>query len=224
MAFANPSYPNQPDFITFCQNQGVTTTYLPTASDYYTWSFDYAYDIVYSVPEIPQGLYVIAVYNLGMHHLLTIAQDTTGLALTSLTWAGGQVTATTTAALAASVGETITVAISGSVPLGYNGTYTAVVTGANTFVYELPTDPGTVTQVGTYGIVFFSAQRKAYQLLSMVAGPIQSSSDESTSQSIAVSDMFKNLTFSDIDFMKTPWGRQYLSYAQTYGPTVVGVS
>ena len=151
MAFVNPTYPNLPDFVTFCQAQGVTTAILPANSDYYTWAFNYADDIVVTVPQVPYGLYVIAVYNLGLHHLLTIAQD--------------------------QVGQT-----------------------------------------------FFTSARTQFSLMSFVVGGVASSSDEATSQTLVVPEFMKNLTYSDIDVQKTPWGRQYLGYAQSYGPTVVDVS
>ena len=151
MAFVNPFTPNQADFITFCQGQGVTALILPVNSDYYTWAFDYALDVTNTVPQMPQGLYVIAVYNLGLHHLLTIAQD--------------------------QAGET-----------------------------------------------FFTSARTQFSLMSFVVGGVASSSDEATSQTLVVPEFMKNLTYSDIDVQKTPWGRQYLGYAQSYGPTVVDVS
>jgi len=151
MAFVNPTYPNLPDFVTFCQAQGVTTAILPANSDYYTWAFNYADDIVVTVPQVPYGLYVIAVYNLGLHHLLTIAQD--------------------------QVGQT-----------------------------------------------FFTSARTQFSLMSFVVGGVASSSDEATNQTLVVPEFMKNLTYSDIDVQKTPWGRQYLGYAQSYGPTVVDVS
>lgn len=151
MAFVNPTYPNLPDFVTFCQAQGVATAILPANSDYYTWAFNYADDIVVTVPQVPYGLYVIAVYNLGLHHLLTIAQD--------------------------QVGQT-----------------------------------------------FFTSARTQFSLMSFVVGGVASSSDEATSQTLVVPEFMKNITYSDIDVQKTPWGRQYLGYAQSYGPTVVDVS
>lgn len=151
MTFVDPTTPNLADFITFCQAQGVTTTILPADSDYYAWAFDYANDIVTTVPQMPPGLYVMAVYNLGLHHLLTIAQD----------------------------------------------------------------QPGQT---------FFADARTQFKLMSFVIGGVQSSSDEATSQTLVAPEFMKNLTYSDIDMQKTPWGRQYLAYAQTWGPTVFGVS
>lgn len=72
------------------------------------------------------------------------------LALTSLTWASGTVTATSAASLALTTGETFTTTIAGATPAGYNGTFVATVTGLDTFTYALATDPGLETAPGTY--------------------------------------------------------------------------
>lgn len=221
MAFVNPTTPNLPDFITFSQAQGLSAVYLPVDSPYYQWAFDFAVNVALNIPGVTAITYVLAVYNLGFHQLLMIAPDQSGLALTSLAWANNQVTVTTTAALTGAVGSTFTVSIAGTVPVAYNGTFTAVVSGTNTFVYPLDVNPGTVTQVGSYGTVFFATQRKTYNLLSFSAGAISGSSDQGTSESTLNPEFFKYLTFSDLNVMQTPWGRNYLSFAQQYGPTVV---
>jgi hypothetical protein len=74
------------------------------------------------------------------------------LALTSLAWSAGVVLATTAAAIPGlDTSDTFLVTIAGVTPAGYNGTYPATVTGANTFTYALPgTTPGTETVPGTY--------------------------------------------------------------------------
>lgn len=150
MSFTTPTTPNLADFVTFCQNQGVSATFLDPSSEYYAWAFTRAQDIALFVPQMPSIIYVLAVYNLGMHTLIKIAQD-----------------------------------------------------------------------VGT---PFFSDMRKTYFLLSAPLGSINSSSDNGTSQSNVISEWQKNLTLSGMDLMRTPWGRDYLDYAQQYGSTIVGVS
>ncbi|MHB8388246.1 MAG: hypothetical protein ACYDBH_01535 [Acidobacteriaceae bacterium] len=72
------------------------------------------------------------------------------LALTSLAWASGVVTATSAATLALASGQTFTTTISGAVPAGYNGTFTATVTGTDTFTYPLASNPGLETAPGSY--------------------------------------------------------------------------
>ena len=72
------------------------------------------------------------------------------LAITSMTWATGIVTVTTTAAMTLSVGQVFTTTIAGAVPSAYNGTYVATVTGADTFTFPLAVNPGAETTPGTY--------------------------------------------------------------------------
>ena len=150
--FANPGYPNQPDFTTFCQGQGITVAILDPTSPYYTWAYTRGVDRTIVAPgSIAAIEYVIAVYNLGMHQLLKVAQDT---------------------------------------------------------------PPST----------YFATQRATFNLQSFVAGPVSSSGDQGTNQSLVVPDFMKGLTMDSLDLLNTPWGREYLNYSQCYGPTVVGVS
>lgn len=70
----------------------------------------------------------------------------------------------------------------------------------------------------------FSQLRAAYKLENFIAGVVNSSSDVSTSQSLTVPKFFENLTLFDLQTLKTPWGRMYMSIAQQYGPTIWGLS
>jgi hypothetical protein len=72
------------------------------------------------------------------------------LAISGMVWSSGTVTATTTAAIGLSAGQSFTTTIAGAVPAAYNGTYAATVTGANTFTFALTPNPGTETTPGTY--------------------------------------------------------------------------
>ena len=73
------------------------------------------------------------------------------------------------------------------------------------------------------GQTFFADLRKAWGITSFVAGVVASSADESTSESLLVSDAMRGLQFGDLQYLKTPYGRQYLAFAQRYG-TLWGVS
>ncbi|HEF4835462.1 TPA: hypothetical protein SAO52_000138 [Burkholderia vietnamiensis] len=152
MAFVDPTQPNLADFTTFVYNQGVPQADLPTDSQYLQWAYTMALNLALMPPcSVPPIVYVLAVYNLGMHRLLKVAQDT----------------------------------------------------------------PSST---------FFSKQREAFKLMAFVGGIVQSSADNGTSNSLVAPDFMKNLTMQDLDLLKTPWGREYLAYAQQYGPDVVGVS
>jgi hypothetical protein len=64
---------------------------------------------------------------------------------------------------------------------------------------------------------FFRKKRDEYDLLKPVVGLVASSSDEGTSVTNAVPDALRQLTISDLGFMRTVWGREYLAYNQDYG-------
>jgi hypothetical protein len=64
---------------------------------------------------------------------------------------------------------------------------------------------------------FFAYSRSQWKINSFVSGVIQSASDESTSESMVTQKAFENLTLADLQYLKDPYGRQYLSIAQRYG-------
>jgi hypothetical protein len=68
------------------------------------------------------------------------------------------------------------------------------------------------------GQTFFADQRVAFGLNSFAAGVVQSASDESTSDSLAVPETLKNLQIDQLQQLKTPYGRAYLAIAQKTGP------
>lgn len=92
----------------------------------------------------------------GTYSLLTQKSDltpllATPLTLSSLTWSGGSVVATTAVPIPGlSTGDTFPTTIAGASPAGYNGTVLATVTGASTFSYPLASNPGSETAAGTY--------------------------------------------------------------------------
>jgi hypothetical protein len=67
------------------------------------------------------------------------------------------------------------------------------------------------------GTGYFTYLRKLWNLTGFVPGVIQSSADESTSESLLVPDAFKGMTVSDLNLIKTPWGRMYLGLIQSIG-------
>jgi hypothetical protein len=68
------------------------------------------------------------------------------------------------------------------------------------------------------GQTYFSDARFTFGCNKFVAGVISESHDETTGESILNQEFMKNLTLSDLQRLKTPWGRQYLMFAQSYGP------
>jgi hypothetical protein len=92
----------------------------------------------------------------GGYALLTQPADLTpllapALALSTLAWSGGTVTATTAATIPGlTTGDVFLVTIAGTTPAGYSGTYLATVSGASTFTYALSVNPGAESVPGTY--------------------------------------------------------------------------
>lgn len=71
---------------------------------------------------------------------------------------------------------------------------------------------------------WFANARTQFKLLSFTGGVISAAADQNTSQAVAIPDLLKNLSLSNLDCLKTPWGREYLGYAMNFGPYIVGMS
>lgn len=70
---------------------------------------------------------------------------------------------------------------------------------------------------------YFANLRQKWNITGFVSGVISASNDESTGESLVVMEAAKNFTLSDLQNLKTPWGRTYLGFAQRYG-TLWGLS
>lgn len=71
---------------------------------------------------------------------------------------------------------------------------------------------------------YFKDLRAKLNINGFVSGVISGSSDQGTSQTLVVQEAAKNFTLANLQNLKTPWGRTYLQFAQTYGPTSWGLS
>lgn len=85
-------------------------------------------------------------------------------------------------------------------------------------VYNLATDTLINWCPDQAGQTYFVNARTGFEINTFVAGVVQSTGDESTNESLLVPDFFKGLTMSDLQLLKTPYGRFYLSIAQKTGP------
>jgi len=86
--------------------------------------------------------------------------------------------------------------------------------GGDTLINIAPDQPGQT---------FFVDLRKQFNCLGFVGGVIQSSGDESTNESMVVPEQIKMFTIANLNNLKTPYGRTYIGYAQSYG-TLWGLS
>jgi len=74
------------------------------------------------------------------------------------------------------------------------------------------------------GLPFFAYMRSQFHISAFVAGVVESSSDQGTGESLAVPDALRQLTIGQLQNLRTPWGRQYLTFAQSWGPNLWGLS
>lgn len=91
-------------------------------------------------------------------------------------------------------------------------------------VYNLGTDRFIRVAQDTAPDTFYTTQRTTFGVMTFKPGVVMASGDESSSQTLVVPDWFRTLPMSAQQLLATYWGREYLGYAQMYGPYVVGVS
>lgn len=73
------------------------------------------------------------------------------------------------------------------------------------------------------GQVFFTNARSAFNVSNFAAGVISSASNEATSQSMTVGKGLQNMTLTDLQRVKDPYGRAALAILQDLG-TLWGLS
>lgn len=239
MAFTNPTLPNLADFLNFCLDQGVPAGNLPGWSPYPPYALNYALEVALpgagAMGSGTKGYvppYVMAVYQLAFHHLLQWTPDQAAGSLFSadITNEGSGYTAVPA------------VSFSAAPTGGTNATGTAILTGGAVTGITI-TQPGagytsapTVTIAAGAGTqataeatltteqTFFETARKKYEMNNFQSGVVLASGDQNTSQTLVVPELYKTLPMYAQDLVKSPWGRGYLQYAQTYGPSIVGYS
>jgi len=67
------------------------------------------------------------------------------------------------------------------------------------------------------GETFFSDMRSAYGVNNLVPGVISSTADEATSTSLTVGKSLSNLSLTDLQRIKDPFGRQAIAYLMDLG-------
>ncbi|MDE2104859.1 MAG: hypothetical protein KGL39_46915 [Patescibacteria group bacterium] len=220
--FANPAAPNLSDFYGFALAQGVPASDLPSGSlttvaittggaitaSSVTGTVS-AGQILYGT-GIPDGTY-LATWS--------------GLAGTVLPIPSAAVSEASAQAYSPYAAWALNVALITALPGTGSGAGLAGLAGMYVLaVYNLAMHQLLKTAQDLNNQTFFAQTRQTFKLGSLVPGPVMASGDQATSETLVVPDFFKTLTLSEIDLIKTPYGREYLGYAQMYGPTIVGVS
>lgn len=84
-------------------------------------------------------------------------------------------------------------------------------------VYNLAGDNVVNFATDVEGSTYFYDLRQQLAIYVFVPGVVTSSGDGGTSSSVTNPDFMKEFTLANLQNLKTPWGRQYLAYAQSYG-------
>lgn len=101
-------------------------------------------------------------------------------------------------------------------PTGY--TWAVYNLGGSTLLNIAQDPEGSPVVPGTEPpLKYFAYARKQFNMNGFVSGVIQSASDEGTSESMVVQEAAKNFTLANLQQLKDPYGREYLSIAQSYG-------
>ena len=91
-------------------------------------------------------------------------------------------------------------------------------------VYNLATDRLINYAIDLPGQNYFASLRKEWNLTAPIAGVATSGSDQSTSSAWLNPEQLKTLTLANLQQMRTPYGLQYLGFAQSYGQTLWGLT
>lgn len=84
--------------------------------------------------------------------------------------------------------------------------------------------PGSVSDRNPNGLPFFAFARYQWNINGFVSGVISETHDESTGSAFVVQEAAKQFTLANIQNLKTPYGRAYLAFAQSYGPSLWGMN
>lgn len=91
-------------------------------------------------------------------------------------------------------------------------------------VYNLATDRLLNYAIDQTGQTYFVDIRKAWNLLDITVGVISGGTDQGTTSAIENPEQLKMLTLADLQMLKTPYGRTYLGFAQSYGTNLWGLT
>jgi hypothetical protein len=67
------------------------------------------------------------------------------------------------------------------------------------------------------GLPYFAYLRNWYGLNNFTPGLIDGAYDQGTGQTMKLLDVLEGMTIAQLQYLKTPWGRTYLGYAQDWG-------
>lgn len=221
--------PSPTGFLNFVRNRVVIpVAYLPDDSPYLGWAYGQALEIVnpllQSSPGVPgtYAVYTQAVYNLGAHILIELAQDV-AYPIGAASWANGLATLTLTVQNSVQPGDPISV--SGISPVAYDAApnkpviVNSVTPGVNQITYVISPNPGpgSVLAGAQVSELYFYRARAAFGINRVSVGVVTSAGDQGTSTGLLNPEFMQNLTLADLQYLKTPYGQAYVSIAQRFG-------
>ncbi len=216
-------------FLVFIRTMmGINSSVLPDNSPYIASAYQYALDIVsIYLAQVAPDAYTSAVYNLAGHNLIVWAQDQpvqisqvqasiSGTVLDVTAFNSG-----TSVAIGAYLNDGLTLTnatilsqltVVGANPLA-TGTYQL------DGYYNIASEPINVSTPIIYlnGMPYFAYWRSQWNINKFVAGVLESTSDESTSSSFHIPEFMDRLPMSALEYLKTPYGREYLGYEHRVG-------
>ncbi len=213
---------------------GVPATALPDGSPFLTYTLKQSLNVVdLQLAELSGEVgvwdpYQLAVFNLGGHMLVEHVVDQS-YPVTAASWANGLAQLTISDTSNVSPGDQV--AIAGISPNAYNAlpqrpvTVNAVL-GSTTLNYALSPNPGAGTPSAGARLAqtYFFAARRGFKIASFVPGVVASAGDQGTSMGVDNPDFMRGLTLENLQLLKTPWGRSYLSISMKSGPNIWGLS
>ncbi len=189
---------------------GVPVSALPDNSIYIAYSFSAAQEIVPDeLNQVSAFNFTDATYNLAGHILITTAQDHPGAVFSGYI-AGNNLTVVLISSGTIASGQALSAVGLNALVIGGSG-YAWEVNPAQNYGSVLT--PFTMTSTLNY----FAAFRAQFKIFEFVGGVVASSGDEGSNTSLSVVEIMQRLKFSDLQYLKTPYGQTYLSYADRVG-------
>lgn len=216
-SWANPNTPNLADFTSFVYGSGVPVSALPTDSPWISYAFKRALDLTPAYPTVAGLEYTVATYNCGLHFLIEIAPDQNAVATGSFDSGTMSVTDVGSGTILPSqviqgltAGEAPLTVMSYGTGTGGNGDYAVSL--------DSTISSATFTLAGTYFAKLRGPAPGGFALNSLIPGVVVAAGDQGTSGSFVVPESLKNLTVNDLQFLQTPYGRNFIGYCQDFGP------
>lgn len=91
-------------------------------------------------------------------------------------------------------------------------------------VYNLATDRLINYAPDIPNQTYFQDLRKDFDVSTPAVGTVTAAADQGSSVTVVSPEFLKTLTLSDLQMMKTPYGREYMGIAQAFGPNIFGLS